>query len=46
MRVQIIETGEVKDFEDSYALRLIEQGDAILPRRRSRSPSTPANTPR
>jgi len=30
MRVQIIETGEVKDFEDSYALRLIEQGDAIL----------------
>lgn len=30
MRVQIIATGEVIDYEDSYALRLIEQGDAIL----------------
>lgn len=30
MKVQIIATGEVYEYEDSYALRLIEQGDAIL----------------
>jgi len=30
MRVKIIATGEVVDYEDIYALRLIEQGDAVL----------------
>lgn len=30
MRVQMVDTGNVYEYEDSYALRLIEQGDAIL----------------
>ena len=30
MRVKILDTGVVADYDDSYALRLIEQGDAIL----------------
>ena len=30
MRVQMLDTGDVVEYEDSYALRLIEQGDAIL----------------
>lgn len=30
MKVQIIETGAIVEYEDSYALRLIEQGDATL----------------
>ena len=30
MKVQLIDTGAVVEYSDSYALRLIEQGDAIL----------------
>ena len=30
MKVQMLDTGDVYEYEDSYALRLIEQGDAIL----------------
>lgn len=29
IRVRIIETGEIKEYEESYALRLIEQGVAV-----------------
>ena len=29
MKVKIIQTGEMKEFHDSYALRLIEQGKAV-----------------
>lgn len=29
MKVKIIRTGETKEFLDSYALRLIEQGKAV-----------------
>ncbi len=43
MRVKIIETGVVADYEDSYALRLIEQGDAILVS--GDTPPTPTPTP-
>lgn len=31
MKVQIIKTGEIADYNDSYAHRLIEQGKAKLP---------------
>jgi len=31
MRVKLLKCGEVKEFNDSYALRLIEQGKAVLP---------------
>ena len=30
MRVKMLDTGNVVEYEDSYAMRLIEQGDAIL----------------
>lgn len=29
MKVKIIKTGEVQDFNPAYALRLIEQGKAV-----------------
>ena len=29
MKVKIIKTGEVKNVNDSYALRMIEQGKAV-----------------
>lgn len=31
MKVKLLKCGEVKEFNDSYAARLIEQGKAILP---------------
>ena len=31
MKVKLIKCGEVKEFNDSYAARLIEQGKAVLP---------------
>lgn len=30
MKVKLLKCGEVKEFNDSYAARLIEQGKAIL----------------
>lgn len=30
MKVQMLGTGDVYEYEESYAIRLIEQGDAIL----------------
>ena len=43
MRVQMLDTGNVYDYEDSYALRLIEQGKAILVS--GDTPPTPEPTP-
>ena len=31
MKVLILEANEIKDFNDSYASRLIEQGKAVIP---------------
>ena len=31
MKVKLLNCGEIKEFNDSYAARLIEQGKAILP---------------
>ena len=31
MKVKLLKCGEVKEFNDSYAARLIEQGKAVLP---------------
>ena len=40
MTVQIIETGETVRKNDGYALRLIEQGKAVLARDEGRKPAT------
>ena len=31
MKLKLLKCGEVKEFNDSYAARLIEQGKAVLP---------------
>ena len=31
MKIRILKTGETKDFDESYALRLISDGQAVLP---------------
>lgn len=43
MKVRIIATGDVIEYEDSYAMRLIEQGDAVLVS--GDTPPTPQPTP-
>lgn len=43
MRVRMLDTGNVVDYDDSYALRLIEQGQAVLVS--GDEPITPTPTP-
>ena len=43
MKVRMLDTGDVIEYEDSYAMRLIEQGDAVLVS--GDTPPTPQPTP-
>ena len=43
MRVKMLDSGNVVEYEDTYAMRLIEQGDAILVS--GDTPITPTPTP-
>lgn len=39
MKVKIVKTGEVKTVNDSYGLRLIEQGKAVSVSERQKKPA-------
>ena len=38
MRIMILATGKIAEYEDSYAARLIEQGRAVLPQPTAKKP--------
>jgi hypothetical protein len=42
MRVKILETSEIRDFNDSYAARLLEQGRAIPAPAEDKAAAAPA----